>query len=586
MSLGSFWARTDNQTIKKFSPKSISINGHQFGFLSNIEITQSFENDTGKDINEAVYLLPTYNMLCIFGLTFLIGEKKIDTIIKKTENTSQTTAENKQNAHNMTHFNICHFPKDQTIKVILNISLMSQLSSSNTIITKLPLFESDINVDFDITEFSQIRRVNVNCDDYHFDSKQNKLTIQSATFTNFIFILEIELSEKIQSQMVKYEKVTALSIVPDFLSKTKSSTNKEFIFLIDCSESMFGESFEKAREALNFFISHIPNKSLFNIIKFGETYEKMFTESVCANNVNKNKAQKEISKIYSNLITTEMVQLFEELFESNPLKKRDIFIITDGIVNKQEEIVRMIKINKEFIRIFALGVGKENNYEFLDEIAEITNGKSIFVYKNEDIQKKVSELLDLSLTSVSKNAEIQIEGEKEIQISSLLPNNVKHVFIRKSQEITNDISIHSENYEEKIVNVMRLPFDLNKKNPILALFAHKQLRSVDEISQDEAIHLSLESGVLCKYTDYVDDSSNDFQNCFLNNDFDKIMRNFSENKEVLDRNLRLASGRSGNNEDVIHDSSNIDDEEVISERPTLLQKLSSFASHLRFWEKH
>ena len=83
MSLGSFWARTDNQTIKKFSPKSISINGHQFGFLSNIEITQSFENDTGKDINEAVYLLPTYNMLCIFGLTFLIGKKKIDTIIKK-----------------------------------------------------------------------------------------------------------------------------------------------------------------------------------------------------------------------------------------------------------------------------------------------------------------------------------------------------------------------------------------------------------------------------------------------------------------------------------------------------------------------
>lgn len=73
---------------------------------------------------------------------------------------------------------------------------MSQLSASNTIITKLPLFGSDINVDYDIHEFSQILRVNVNCDDYHFDSKQNKLTIQSATFTNCIFILEIELSEK------------------------------------------------------------------------------------------------------------------------------------------------------------------------------------------------------------------------------------------------------------------------------------------------------------------------------------------------------------------------------------------------------
>lgn len=118
MSLGSFWARINNLTTKEFSPKSISINGHQFGFLSSIEITQTFENDTGKDIKEAAYVLPTYNMLCVFGLTILIGEEKIDTMIKKTENTSQTTVENEQNTHNTTCFNICHFPKDQTIKVI------------------------------------------------------------------------------------------------------------------------------------------------------------------------------------------------------------------------------------------------------------------------------------------------------------------------------------------------------------------------------------------------------------------------------------------------------------------------------------
>lgn len=263
--------------------------------------------------------------------------------------------------------------------------------------------------------------------------------------------------------MVKCEKVTALSIVPDFSSKTKSSENNEFIFLIDCSESMIGESFEKAREALNFFISHIPTNSLFNIIKFGTTYEKVFTESVCANDGNKDKAKKEISEMHSNLISTEMEQLFEELFESSPLKKRDIFIITDGVVNKQEEVVRLIRINNESNRIFALGIGDGNDSGFLDEIAEITNGRSIFVYKTEDLQKKASELLDLSLTPVFNNAKIQVEGEKEIQISPLLPNIVKHFFIQTSHEITNNVLVHSDNYEEKIVNAMCLPFDLNKK---------------------------------------------------------------------------------------------------------------------------
>lgn len=135
------------------------------------------------------------------------------------------------------------------------------------------------------------------------------------------------------------------------------------------------------------------------------TYEKVFTESVCANDGNKDKAKKEISEMHSNLISTEMEQLFEELFERSPLKKRDIFIITDGVVNKQEEVVRLIRINKESNRIFALGIGDGNDSGFLDEIAEITNGRSIFVYKTEDLQKKASELLDLSLTPVFNNNE-------------------------------------------------------------------------------------------------------------------------------------------------------------------------------------
>lgn len=82
----------------------------------------------------------------------------------------------------------------------------------------------------------------------------------------------------------------------------------------------------------------------------------------------------------------------------------------------------------------------------------------------------------------------------------------------------------------------------------MALFAHKKLNSIDEISEDEAIKLSLESGVLCKFTDFVNNSSNDFQKCFLSIDFDKIMRTLSESKEVMHRDVRLASRRSGNHE--------------------------------------
>ena len=111
--------------------------------------------------------------------------------------------------------------------------------------------------------------------------------------------------------MVKCEKVTALSIIPEFTTKQKSTENKDFVFLIDCSASMIGESIQKAKESIIFFISHISLNSKFNIIQFGTKYEKFFDESVEANQANKELAKEKVSKIKANFGGTEMLQLFE-----------------------------------------------------------------------------------------------------------------------------------------------------------------------------------------------------------------------------------------------------------------------------------
>lgn len=92
-----------------------------------------------------------------------------------------------------------------------------------------------------------------------------------------------ELQENIQSSAIlstssssKYDEC-ALTIAPNLPVTTY--TNSEFILVVDCSESMSGQSIKKASECLELFIKSIPPKSYFNVYRFGSSYEMLFISS-------------------------------------------------------------------------------------------------------------------------------------------------------------------------------------------------------------------------------------------------------------------------------------------------------------------
>lgn len=71
------FAQKNNSSFQTLQQESITINGKLIGFFKSLEITQSIQNKTSSDINEMIYVFSTGIPLCILGLTFFIGEKKI-----------------------------------------------------------------------------------------------------------------------------------------------------------------------------------------------------------------------------------------------------------------------------------------------------------------------------------------------------------------------------------------------------------------------------------------------------------------------------------------------------------------------------
>lgn len=208
--------------------------------------------------------------------------------------------------------------------------------------------------------------------------------------------------------------------------------------------------------------------------------------------------------------------MFEDLFKDE-IKiggQRQIFIITDGEVYERQKVVQKITENRGFNRIFAIGLGHGADAGFLDEIAEITNGKSDFVFNKDELPSKVSEQLDLSLSDAATETEIHIEGNEPFEtmpypLPPLLPHVDTHIFVSTNQAIEDVMVTFKLNNTSEIENLisLRSKLAIDGKSPIYALFAWNQLKKIKD-DKEKSIKLSLASGVLCSYTSYIAVSEN------------------------------------------------------------------------------
>ena len=182
-------------------------------------------------------------------------------------------------------------------------------------------------------------------------------------------------------------------------------SRKEFIFILDRSGSMAGTKITQLGIAMSSIMQSLPSDSLFNIVGFGSYYEYLFQEGSepVANENSYNTALSYIDSLVANFGGTEILSPIEAVLTSAPVAgyHRIVFLVTDGQVSNEEQVINYVGDNLGSSRIFTLGIGPAAARTLLNGVARNGAGTSDYVNGNSDaaIVDAVSNQMAIALGS-------------------------------------------------------------------------------------------------------------------------------------------------------------------------------------------
>jgi hypothetical protein len=428
-------------------------------------------------------------------------------------------------------------PDNKTYKWMINAEITSQEP-----ITFLRSPSHDKNID--ITYSPDKRTATIKMDNkQQYDPNKNFEFYYSTSGDNKP-TLAIEESDKVAGDNVAlitfFPQFNTLSTqqADEFAQNKKNSdidpkSREEFIFIADRSGSMLGERYDNMKKALTQIIKEIPDKSLFNIISFGSTFEKMYPESVLVEKFRQDAVDK-IATWTNDLGGTEILAPLQEALKGPSLNglPKIIFLLTDGDVSNADEIIKIARENRAKARINTIGIGNGVSNHFIKTVAKASNGIYEFVNKSEELNSKVMQFIYNSISPYLNDFKIDFTPDSQQMIQETYPKLSDIQFILKNEpfrlyiflkkgigmdklnNLQADISYFNSYTNNKESNKIQASKNEVSQETILHKVAIKQKLDDLEASKNEdsanadnikkeMVDLSVKNQVLCSETAFI-----------------------------------------------------------------------------------
>ncbi len=319
-------------------------------------------------------------------------------------------------------------------------------------------------------------------------------------------------------------------IIDPGIVDTAEAVAKYFTFVIDRSGSMSGSKIVQARQAVLRCLDNLFPRDYFSIIDFDSDVRHFRDEMVAADEENLQSARNYVSRIEpgssTNIYGALMDAVTQEMDEG---AANQIVFTTDGLANvgvsgDRDVIIHDVTEANDFeARIFSFGIGHDVDARFLTALSEVNSGEAIIFDPNE---APVNEIIDDFYTRQSRPALVNpvVEFSEGFESDSLFPPRLQNVAAgnqlylcgRYSSFGDFDISLSGRMLTgDTTLNFDQLSFPEDEAGnefvprlwAVSAINYYLKWIVIHGENQeiiDRIIELSLEFGILTRYTGFVD----------------------------------------------------------------------------------
>src|SRR5215470_7497335 len=211
-------------------------------------------------------------------------------------------------------------------------------------------------------------------------------------------------------------------VTPPPIPASETPRPREIVFVIDNSGSMGGTSIAQAKASLLYALGRLTPNDRFNVIRFDNTMDVLFPDTVPADAEHVAQAKGFVSGLEARG-GTEMVPPMKAALtdrrggDANAI--RQVIFLTDGEIGNEQQLFETIAAMRGRSRVFMVGIGSAPNSFLMTRAAEIGRGTYTHIGAVDQVETRMRALFDKLENPVVTGLTATYSGEADMTPAAL-----------------------------------------------------------------------------------------------------------------------------------------------------------------------
>jgi Ca-activated chloride channel family protein len=212
---------------------------------------------------------------------------------------------------------------------------------------------------------------------------------------------------------------------PSIEQDTPKPLPREVVFVIDNSGSMGGTSIVQAKASLIYALGRLQPDDRFNVIRFDNTMDLLFSDSVAADRAHLDRAIAFVTALQAAGGTEMVPAMRAALTDGNAddvNRVRQVVFLTDGAIGNEQQLFDTISAMRGRSRIFMVGIGSAPNTYLMTRAAELGRGTFTHIGSVEQVEERMRGLFAKLENPAVTGLTAKFSGAKADLTPAVLPD--------------------------------------------------------------------------------------------------------------------------------------------------------------------